>query len=160
MKQLLEYRAKLIEQLEAAAEEFRTTCLTARDPFKVLDDDGWNTHQLAVHTRDTESLVYGWRIRRMLEEDQPIFQDFDGETWMAEHYNPDEPLASVLDELTASVKATAALLKNLPPKAWSRESSHEVYGGGFTLQTWVERDLAHIREHLQTVEKVSTYKRE
>ena len=155
MNQLLEYRVKLISHLEATTEEFRQACLAVDAPFKAVDEGGWNTHQLAAHTRDVDKLVYGMRIRRIVEEDDPVFQDFDAEQWMAVHYNADEPLASILEELPASVKETAAMLRELPPEAWSRESSHEIYGGGFTLQTWVERGLAHIQEHLETVKKVS-----
>jgi len=155
MNQLLEYRAKLIDRLVAAADEFCAACLAVHAPFEPADKGGWNTHQLAVHTRDVDKLAYGLRARRTATEDEPKFQNFDGEAWMAAHYNPDEPLASVLDELSASVKETAALLRDLPPEAWSRQSSHEIYGGGFTLQTWVERGLAHIQEHLETVKEGS-----
>jgi hypothetical protein len=155
MNQLLEYRSKLIDQLEAAAEEFRKACLGVRDPFKAVDEGSWNAHQVAVHTRDVEERVYGLRIRRTVEEDQPVFQDFDGDAWMAETYNPDEPLVSILDQLSASVKKTVSLLRELPPEAWSRESGHEIYGDGFTLQTWVERGLAHIREHADTVKEAA-----
>lgn len=153
MNPLLDYRSNLVDQLEAAAEVFRATCLAVRDPFRAVDEDGWNTHQLAVHTRDVDKLAYGLRARRTAQEERPVFPNFDGEAWMADHYNRDEPLASILDELSVSVNETAALLRNLPPEAWSRVSSHEVYGDGFTLQTWVERGLAHIREHQETVKK-------
>jgi hypothetical protein len=44
------------------------------------------------------------------------------------------------------------ILGRLPAEAWSRESRHATFGGGFTLQTWVERDLAHIEEHLKVVQ--------
>ena len=120
-----------------------------------MDEDGWNTHQLAAHARDVDKVVYGMRIHRTVEEDNPVFQDFDADQWMAVHYNADEPLASILNELSASVKETSAMLRELSPEAWSRESSHEIYGGGFTLQTWVERGLAHLQEHLETVKKVA-----
>ena len=155
MNQLLEYRAKLIDRMEAATAEFRQACLAIGDPFKTVGEGGWNTHQLSFHTRDVDKLAYGLRARRTATEDDPEFQDFDGEAWMAAHYDPDEPLTSILDELSASVRETASLLRNLPPEAWSRESSHEIYGGGFTLQTWVERGLAHIQEHLKAVQKAA-----
>jgi hypothetical protein len=155
MNQLLEYRAKLIDRLEASAEEFRQACLAGGDPFKTTGEDNWNTHQLAVHARDVDKVVYGMRIHRTAEEDNPVFQDFDAGQWMSAHYDVDEPLASILDELSASVKETASMLRELSPEAWSRESSHEIYGGGFTLQTWVERGLAHIQEHLETVKKAA-----
>ena len=95
------------------------------------------------------------RIHRTAEENSPVFQDFDADKWMAANYKADEPLASILDELYASVKETAAMLRELPPEAWSRKSRHEIYGGGFTLQTWVERGLAHIQEHLETVKRTA-----
>jgi hypothetical protein len=155
MNQLFEYRAKLVDQLDVAAEEFHKACLAVGDPFKAVDEGGWNPHQVAAHTRDVDRLVYGLRVHRTAEEDEPVFQNFDGDAWMAEHYNPDEPLASILDELSASVKETVSLLRELPPKGWSRESGHEIYGEGFTLQTWVERGLAHIQEHLGTVREAA-----
>jgi hypothetical protein len=155
MNQLFEYRAKLVDQLDVAAEEFHQACLAVGDPFKTPDEGGWNPHQLAAHTRDVDRLVYGLRVHRTAEEDEPVFQNFDGDAWMAEHYSPDEPLASILDELSASVKRTVLLLRELPPEGWSRESGHEIYGEGFTLQTWVERGLAHIQEHLGTVKEAA-----
>lgn len=153
MKQLEEYRSMLIERLESVADDFRTACLAVNDPFRSVDEGGWNTHQVATHTRDVDKVVYGMRVRRTLEEDNPEFQNFDADEWIAAHYSPDEPLTSILDELTVSVKETASILKTLPPEAWGRLSSHETYGSGYTMQTWVERGLAHIQEHLDTVKK-------
>jgi hypothetical protein len=155
MKQLLEYRSKLIDRLENVTEEFGRACQAVPDPFKATDENGWNIHQLAAHTRDADRMVYALRIRRTVEEDNPVLQNFDADEWMAANYDSNEPLASILDELSTSVAKTASMLRELPPEAWSRESSHEIYGGGFTLQTWVERGLAHIQEHLETVKKVS-----
>ena len=155
MNQLLEYRAKLIDRLETAVGEFHAACLQVSNPFKAVDEGGWNTHQLATHTRDVDKVVYGLRIRRTRDEDNPEFQNFDADEWIAANYNSDVPLVSILDELSASVKKTASMLRQLPPEAWSRLSNHETYGEGFTLQTWVERGLAHIQEHLETVRKAA-----
>jgi hypothetical protein len=151
MEQLIEYRQQLLKRLEESAREFRVACQTAASRTVASEADEWNVHQIAVHTRDTEKLVYGLRIRQSLEEDNPFFQNFDGDAWIAEHYDPNEPLASALDELVDSVTRSVARLRDLPPEAWTRPSQHETYGAGFTTQTWVERSLAHIEEHLKTV---------
>ena len=50
MKQILEYRTNLIDRLEGAANEFNKACLAVGDPFKALEQNGWNTHQVAAHT--------------------------------------------------------------------------------------------------------------
>ncbi len=150
MKELTEYRARLLERLAASAEEFRGACLAVPDPFAPIDG-GWNVHQIAVHTRDVHRLVYGLRVRRTAEEDNPEFENFDGDAYMEEHYDAGERLSELLDEFTADVNALVEMLKKLPTEAWSRESRHATLGSGFTLQRWVERDLAHIEEHLKTV---------
>jgi hypothetical protein len=153
MKELKEYRANLIERLVSSAREFREACLVVGDPFEPLGEEGWNTHQIAVHTRDVNELVYGMRARRTAEEDDPEFQNFDGDAYMVEHYTPGEPLKELLDGFVANVESLAIILRELPVEAWSRTSRHSTFGGGFTLQTWVERDLAHIQEHLKTVRR-------
>jgi hypothetical protein len=51
------------------------------------------------------------------------------------------------------VENLAEELRALPSESWARVSSHVTLGRGLTLQTWVEKDLAHIEEHLETVRK-------
>lgn len=152
MEQLNEYRTHLLNRLEESAREFRSAVQSAHEAKHVHAEE-WSAHQIAVHTRDVEKMVYGARIRRSIAEENPLFENFDGDTWMAEHYDANEALASILDELVDSVFQTVAALRALPPEAWTRASQHETYGEGFTTQTWVERSLAHIEEHLETVKK-------
>lgn len=151
MKELLEYRASLIDRLVSVTDEFCAACLAVQDVFAPLAEGEWNVHQVAVHVRDVDKLVYGSRARRTASEDNPEFQSFDGEFYMAEHYSAHEPLVQVLDELRGNVDALAKILRGLPTDAWSRESRHATLGSGFTLQSWVERNLAHIEEHMQVI---------
>jgi hypothetical protein len=150
MKELVEYRSKLMERLSEAAKEFRTAGLAVPDLHIPLAD-GWSVHQIAVHTRDVDHLVYGLRVRRTAVEDNPEFPNFDGNVYLAENYDASEPLKDVLDSLVESTGALVEFLQTLPAEAWSRPSRHATLGSGLTLQGWVEKNLAHIEEHLQTV---------
>jgi len=152
VKELLEYRASLIDRLVKTTHEFRVACLAENDIFASLHG-GWHIHQIAMHTRDVDKLVYGLRARRTITESNPEFPSFDGDAYMQEHYSSSEPLNKILDELVESVEELAQVLRGLSSEAWSRESRHATLGGGFTLQTWVERDLAHIEEHLRTIKR-------
>jgi len=152
MKELLEYRVKMIVRLDEAAREFRLACEAVRDPFDKIEGE-WTLHQIASHTRDVEKLVYGARIQRTVNEDNPEFKNFDADTWMREHYNPQEPLNEILDEFIKNVEDLCKILRDLLQEAWSRESRHETMGGELALQLWVERSLAHIEEHLKTAKK-------
>ena len=153
MKELLEYRASLIKRLVEVAHEFRAACLARKDAYAPLEPGGWNVHQIAAHTRDVDKLVYGSRVRRTAVEDNPEFQNFDGEAYMAEQYSVGEPLEAILNELVGNIEGLAEMLRSLPAESWSRESRHSMLGRGLTLQAWVEKDLAHIVEHLGSIKK-------
>ena len=150
--ELLAYRSRLIERLKSTSQEFGETCLAIKDPFAPVEADSWNTHQLATHTRDVQIHVYGARVRRTVSEEKPVFPNFDGDAWNAEHYHADEPIVKICDEFLADVRQMTPWLEGLPLSAWIRLSWHEVHGE-FTMQTWVERMLAHIEEHLETIRK-------
>ena len=151
MKQVSEYRAKLLDKLIASASEFRSACLAVADPFLTMDRDGWSVHQIAAHVRDVDRFVYGLRARRTIEEENPEFPNFDGEAFARENYSHEESLETMLDGFVQSVQSLVELLQNLTPPDWSRVSRHEKLGANLTLQLWVERALAHILEHLETV---------
>ena len=153
MKELNEYRAQLIDKFIATARDFQAACMAVKDPFAPVEAGGWNVHQIAAHTRDVDKLVYGLRARRTATEDNPIFQNFDSETYTREHYSTNEALSEMLAGFVQNVEGLAETLRALPAQTWSRVSRHEKLGNGFTLQTWVERDLAHIEEHLETVKQ-------
>lgn len=154
MKELLEYREKLVARLSEATKEFCSICESFKSPFIKVEGD-WNVHQIASHTRDVENLIYGARVRKTLSEDNPQFQSFDADAWMAEHYNKDEPLKKILIDLDTSVQDLCNILKDMPRESWSRLSSHESAGNQLTLQLWVERSLAHIEEHLLVLKGIN-----
>ena len=153
MKELLEYRSSLLDRLVETAHEFRRACLAAGDAYQPFNTEGWNIHQIAAHTRDVDKLAYGLRARRTAAENNPEFQSFDGDVYMTEHYSASEPLNEILDSLVEQVESLAEMLRGLPDEAWARQSRHTTLGQGLTLQTWVERGLAHIEEHLVTIKK-------
>ena len=57
MKQLIEYRERLLNHFHEAAWEFRAACEAVSDPFARVED-GWSLHQIASHTRDVQRLDY------------------------------------------------------------------------------------------------------
>jgi len=152
MKELLEYRIKMIARLDEAAHEFCTTCKAIDNPWAKIEN-GWTLHQIAAHTRHVQKEVYGKRIHRTLSEDNPEFKNFEAEQWMKTDYNPQESLEEILGEFAQNINTVCETLRSLPQEAWSRESCHESQGGELTLQRWVEHSLAHIEEHLDAIKK-------
>ena len=147
----MEYRTRLVARLAEAAREFRSAC-EAGIPERHVEGD-WSLHQIAAHVRDVDRSVYGDRARRTLAEEDPFFNRFDADNWMAGNYRQAEPLKGILEEFIANLDDLCRILNEAPASAWARVSRHETMGEGLTLQLWVERSLAHIEEHLQTITK-------
>ncbi len=146
MKELLEYRVFLVNRLEKAAQEFCEACETLDPSTKIYKE--WTLHQITVNMRDVNKLVYDMRARKTIEEENPLFENFEPDEWMAAHYDPNEPMKDILGQFKSKVNDLCGVLSALPVEAWSRESRHETIGEGLPLQLWVERGLAHIEEHL------------
>src|SRR5688572_11049990 len=135
MKELTDYRRKLVERLAEAANEFYDACEEG-DPSRLVEGD-WTLHQVAFHVRDIDRAVHNARVRHTLQEETPLFEGIDPDEWMARNYNGDEPLKNNLDEFKSNVDDVCTLLNEMPDEAWARESRHETLGHGMTLQLWV-----------------------
>lgn len=151
MEELLEYRLRMIKQIGKAADKIDPALQRNPDQSQPLESGGWNLHQVITHMRDVNKQVYLPRLKRIIAEDNPMFENFDGDAWMAEHYQAEESLQEVVSEFKEQCRTTTDWLIDLPKEAWNRPGTHPTLGK-HSLQWWVERTLAHISEHLAQLE--------
>jgi hypothetical protein len=143
-----EYRQRLLarylQQPEAYAEHLAGLGEAAcRTPIKPGE---WSAHQVLFHTSSVDERAYGPRLRRILREDRPALEDYDGDGWMAEHYDPAEPTGVMLERWRSARQGYAAEVAAVPPEGWGR-TGLQPYWGERTLQWWIERAVAHADEH-------------
>jgi hypothetical protein len=151
MEELLEYRQRMLNKLAEAPGLVEAAILRTKDQTQPLEAGGWNIHQVVAHMRDVNQHVYLPRLHRIIDEENPIFENFDGEAWMAEHYQPREPISKLVSGFKEQCRSSADWLRSLPLEAWNRPGRHASFGK-HSLQWWVERTLAHISEHLAQLE--------
>ena len=150
MKELIEYREKLLARLHEATVEFCDVCRSFAAPFAIADGE-WTAHQIAFHVCGIQREVYGMRVRRTLKEENPEFENFEPEVWMKTHYNRDEAMEKILNEFVENMNEVCDLLSAMPQEGWSRLSRHKALGPELTLQLWAERGLAHLEDHLKAL---------
>lgn len=148
MKELMEYREKLVSRWWAATEEFCAACRSFPDAHTKTNGE-WTVHQIAFHVAGIYHEVYGNRILRTLQEEVPTFTNFEPEEWMSANYAKDASMENILNDFSKRIKEMCDQLGNAPQEIWSRLSCHESLGKDLTLQLWAERGLAHIEEHLK-----------
>ena len=104
----------------------------------------WSPLEYGCHVRDV-CRVFGVRLQRMLDEDDPLFENWDqDETALAERYWAQEP-AAVARELAESGGQIAAAFAAVPGDAWPRPGTRS-NGSVFTVETlgrYFVHDLVH-----------------
>lgn len=145
---LTDYRMALMELYGEQIAGFSThpALNDSQGLHRPLKPGEWSPHRVLFHLRAAEAEAYAPRLRWILEHDQPELPDFDEGAWMAEHYDPQEPVQAILQTWQQIRRESARRLDGIPAKAWSRTGRH-IYWGERTLQWWVERSLAHADEH-------------
>ena len=128
MEELIEYRKQMISRFAEAHEKINQAMSRFPDPNEPLEEEGWNIHQIIAHLRDVNREVYLPRLRRIMAEEDPVFENFDGEDWMLNHYDPLEPLDAIMAEFGEQCRTTADWLMELAPKSWNRSGSHPTIG--------------------------------
>ena len=118
--------------------------LTRPDVRRRPDDATWSPLEYACHVRDVFRL-YDARLRMMLEEDDPLYPNWDqDETAVAERYGEQEP-EQVGRELGDAAKAVAERFDGVQGEQWERRGRRSD-GASFTVESFA-RYFAHDWTH-------------
>jgi hypothetical protein len=112
-------RSALGSQLTESAEEWRTFLVHADDAsLRTIPAPGiFSAVQYGAHVRDILR-VYGDRILIMLEEDDPVFPQFNPDESAWDGYNRLDP-EELADDIDAQARRLSAILGGLQPAQWS-----------------------------------------
>ncbi len=138
----------ILSGLRNAPKQLKKDMKVIPDPFTPIKPGEWNLHQIVCHMRDTNAQVYLPRLKRILNEHNPVFENFDGEKWMAEHYDATENISDIVRDFADGCEEIAAMLEDLPDCDWERTGTHTALGTN-SLEWWAERTLNHIDELLR-----------
>jgi hypothetical protein len=110
----------------------------------------WSALEYGAHVRDVFRL-FDERLRLMLDEDDPLFANWDQDaTAVADRYDLQDP-AVVSDELAAAAATVAAHYDAVPGSAWDRPGRRS-NGSVFTVRTLGVYLLHDVLHHLHDVD--------
>ena len=119
--------------------------------------DKWSVTEILAHLADSE-LVYGFRIRLILEAGGPPIQGIDQDAWAGfSGYSKHDPALS-LEALRATRERLVLLLKSLPRKSWDLYGIHSERGKE-TVTRVVEMLAGHDLNHMMQIEERLSKKR-
>ena len=113
------------------------------------DDSTWSPLEYTAHVRDVLRL-YDYRLQLMLEEDDPLYPNWDqDETAVAERYNEQDP-ATVAGELVGAAATLADRFDALDEAQWQRPGRRSD-GVSFTVATFAVYFVHDVVHHLHDV---------
>ena len=111
----------------------------------------WNAAEIISHLADCE-LVFAFRLRQTLAEDNPTIQPFDQEKWAVNY--PGIPANQALDVFAALRGWNLQLLRTVMPQAAPRPVTHPERGA-MTFQTIIETMAGHDLNHLGQLQRIA-----
>ncbi len=98
------------------------------------------------HLRDLEEEGYTLRLRRMLREERPVLDDFDGGAVAARRNYPGQDLAAAMQAFGGARARNLALLASLEPRALARTATFGEQGT-ITVHRLAELMAEHDASH-------------
>ena len=111
----------------------------------------WSAAEIVCHLADCE-IVFAFRLRQTLAEDNPTIQPFDQDKWAAQY--PGIPAARALETFSALRQWNLRLIHSARPAAADRIVTHPERGT-MTFQTVVETMAGHDLNHLAQLRHIA-----
>lgn len=113
--------------------------------------DTWSVTEILAHLADSE-LVYGFRIRLILEGGSPPIQATEQDRWARfSDYSKQDPALS-LEAIRTNRERLVRLLRNLPPESWDLHGIHSERGKE-TVTRVVEMLAGHDVNHVKQIKE-------
>jgi hypothetical protein len=110
--------------------------------------DGWSSGFIAAHLADLE-VSRGWRIRRVLTEDNPQLEPLDQNALAERLRYGDRDIGLALETFAANRAANLELVRMAGEAALARSYHHPELGArtlGILIDHTADHDLAHLRQ--------------
>jgi hypothetical protein len=108
--------------------------------------DSWSVAEVLHHLADAE-LHQTVRLRQMLVEDHPVFEDWDGGGYARELLYDVRPAADALTLVLSLRHVNSRLLASLSTEQWARTGVHPE-AGEIDVAGWVAYAAEHLKAHV------------
>jgi hypothetical protein len=111
----------------------------------------WSVHEIVCHCADSETNGAG-RIRYLLAEESPTVVGYDEAHWARALDYHALPLDTAFQCVAAVRAHTAALIRQVPGGAWSREGRH-TESGPYKAEDWLRVYSEHLEKHAGQIDR-------
>ncbi|MGH9935929.1 MAG: DinB family protein [Blastocatellia bacterium] len=146
-KELIAKYAAGYDEVVSALEGFPKDKLTAN-----LIPGKWSAAEIVQHLADSE-MTSAIRLRRLLVEERPVIQGYDGALFATRLRYNERALAPALEAFRAARATTTQLLERMAEVDWLREGTH-TESGRYTAEDWLRIYAAHAHDHADQIRRL------
>jgi hypothetical protein len=114
-------------------------------------DGGWSPREVVHHTADSE-ITSAIRLRRLIAEDEPVIQGYDGDEFARRLHYGERPIAASLAAVRSARESSASILGVLTEVEWDRKGTHSE-SGPYSVDRWLEIYAAHCHDHAEQIRR-------
>lgn len=142
----------LIERIMTSAQTLHEAVESAPvDKLTLSPSEGeWSVLETLIHIRNVVVLVYGLRLRRLFNEIDPLFANYDEERFRQAGMLESQPISDIVQTIVTEHEQTARLLRALPDEGWQRTGRHSEMGA-MSIEFLARRIAEHAEEHNQQI---------
>ena len=141
----------IIADLAAMPDRIRALASAAADPRR-KQGDFFSVVENVCHLRDIEAEGYAVRIRRLLEEDEPLLDDLNGSQLAIDRRYNDDDLGAALDAFAEARNRSVAMLRAIGDERALQRRGTYAGEGPVTLADIVTRMREHDDGHLRDID--------
>lgn len=150
--------SELKKHLEAAEKSPKQVAAAVSGlPEKVLRykpaPDKWCIQEVLGHLADVE-IVYGYRLRQMLADKNPVIAPVDQDAWARSLGCLETPPAELIALYGLNRHANLRLLQRLKPADLGKSAYHPETKKDLTVEQLIERIATHGASHLDQIERL------
>jgi hypothetical protein len=152
MSETSTYRSELVSRLRSISDDL-AWAVRGLSPTKAMyraNEEEWSIHEHLAHLRDMEQEVYLPLLRWATVPEMLDPLDYSRREWHEQRYNPDEPLARIMDDIQRMRDEELLIFRDMTDATWVRFRS-DTRWGPLTCQWIAELMYRHVLDHLQGV---------
>ena len=112
----------------------------------------WSAREIVHHLGDSET-TSGWRIRRLLVEDNPLIQGYDQDEFATKLRYNERDMAPALEAFRIARESTMQILPLMTEEDWQRAGTHSE-SGRYTMEDWLITYAKHAHNHAAQIRQL------
>jgi hypothetical protein len=112
----------------------------------------WSAREIVHHLGDSES-TSGWRLRKLLVEDNAVIQGYDQDEFATKLRYNERDMAPALEAFRSARESTTQLLRLMTEDDWQRAGTH-TESGRYTAEDWLKIYAAHAHNHATQIQRL------